>query len=622
MSEARAKLKEVFGYDDFRPLQEAIVADALAGRDVFALLPTGGGKSLCYQLPALLREGLTLVVSPLIALMKDQVDSLVANGVEATYLNSSLESDDARRRLRGLHEGRYKLLYVAPERLLLPGFLENLKTWNVALVAVDEAHCISEWGHDFRPEYGRISELRAVLPGAPMMALTATATGRVRSDIVERLGLREPRQYVASFNRPNLFYRVQPKSGAFDQLADFLAERPRDSGIVYCLSRKSTETVAGKLNAAGVPALAYHAGLGAEDRAANQEAFLRDQVRVVCATIAFGMGINKPNVRFVVHYDLPRNLESYYQETGRAVRDGLPSDCLLLYSRGDILKQKRMIDEKPDAEERRVALRQLNEVAAFAEDGGCRRVALLAYFGEAYSPPPGESAAAEANCGGCDNCVTPPEEVDVTVPAQKFLSCVYRVRQASGWSFGLSHVVEVLLGSKAKAVLERGHDRLPTHGIGRELSAEEWKRLAGELIRMGLAKRSDDKFATVEITPAGLQALKSRRPVRVRRTPAGKAAGKTGRARKKVAADFAYDDALFDRLRRLRREIADARDVPAYVIFSDVTLRHMARHYPDSSLAFEATPGVGRKKSVEFATRFLRVIQDYIAESGRQVFRE
>jgi ATP-dependent DNA helicase RecQ len=605
---ALTKLKEVFGYGAFRPLQAEIVADAVAGRDVFALLPTGGGKSLCYQLPALLRPGLTLVVSPLIALMKDQVDALTANGVAATYLNSSLEPGEGRARLRGLHQGEYRLLYVAPERLLLSGFLEDLKTWNVTLVAVDEAHCISEWGHDFRPEYRRLSELREALPAVPVMALTATATGRVRSDIVERLGLREPREYVASFNRPNIFYRVVPKAGAFDQLMDFLGQRPGDAGIVYCLSRKSAESVAEKLVAEGIPARAYHAGLGPEDRAANQEAFLRDEVRVICATVAFGMGINKPNVRFVVHHDLPRNLESYYQETGRAGRDGLPSDCLLLYSRGDILKQKRMIDEKPDEAERRTALAQLNGMAAFAESGECRRRALLAYFGEHSD---------EANCGGCDNCITPPEEIDVTIPAQKFLSCLYRLRQASGWNFGLNYAIDVLLGSKAKAVLERRHDSLPTWGIGRELTADEWRQLAGDLLRMGYARRTDDKFMLVELTDEGLAALKSRQPIRVRR-----AVRAPVRARKKVAGEFAFDEALFDRLRKLRRELADARDVPAYVIFSDVTLRHMARFYPDSDLAFEATPGVGRKKAVEFSTRFLKVIRDYVKESGQQVFKD
>ncbi len=607
MDQPLAKLKEVFGYDAFRPLQAEIVADALAGRDVFALLPTGGGKSLCYQLPALLRPGLTLVVSPLIALMKDQVDALTANGVAATYLNSSLEAGEGRRRLRGLHQGEYRLLYVAPERLLLSGFLEDLRKWNVTLVAVDEAHCISEWGHDFRPEYRRLSELRDVLKDVPVMALTATATGRVRGDIVERLRLREPREYVASFNRPNLFYRVRPKAGAFEQLADFLAGRPHDSGIVYCLSRKSAESVAEKLNDGGVSARAYHAGLDGGVRAANQEAFLRDEVRVICATIAFGMGINKPNVRFVVHYDLPRNLESYYQETGRAGRDGLPSDCLLLYSRGDILKQKRMIDEKPSEEERQTAMRQLNVIAEFAENGQCRRRGLLGYFGETFT---------EENCGACDNCVSPPEEVDVTVAAQKFLSCLYRVRQASGWSFGLSHVVDVLMGSKAKGVIARGHDKLPTYGVGRELDANGWKQLAADLIRLGYAARSEDKFATVDLTDEGLEALKTRRPVAVRR------ALRVERARKKVVGDFAFDDALFEQLRRLRREIADARDVPAYIIFSDATLRHMARNYPDSDLAFEATPGVGRKKAVEFAMRFLKLIRTYVAESGRQVFSD
>jgi ATP-dependent DNA helicase RecQ len=611
---ALAKLREVFGYDSFRPLQEGIIEAALAGRDVFALLPTGGGKSLCYQLPALLREGLTVVVSPLIALMKDQVDSLTANGVAATFLNSSLDASESRRRLRGLHNGEYKLLYVAPERLLLSGFLEDLQGWNVTLIAVDEAHCISEWGHDFRPEYRRLAELRDALPNVPVMALTATATGRVRGDIVERLRLREPETFVGSFNRANLFYRVRPKAGALDQVLEFLAERPGDSGIVYCLSRKSAETLAEKLTASGIPARAYHAGLGPDDRAAKQEAFLRDEVRVVCATIAFGMGINKPNVRFVLHYDLPKNLESYYQETGRAGRDGLPSECLLLFSRGDILKQKRMIEEKPGEEEQRVALRQLNVLAEFAESGDCRRRGLLAYFGETF---------AEENCGGCDNCTSPPEEIDVTVPAQKFLSCVVRVKKTSGFSFGLNHVVDVLLGSKAKGIVDRGHDALPTHGIGRELDADEWKQLANDLIRMGYASRSEDKFATVDITGEGLEALRERRAIRVRRAPTGKSAAKRERTkRRKIEGDFAYDDALFAELRKLRREIADAKDVPAYVIFSDVSLRHMARHYPDSDLAFEATPGAGRKKAVEFGRRFLGAIRDYVRANGRQMFRD
>ena len=344
-------LKEYFGFGTFRPLQEQIIRHALAGEDVFAVMPTGGGKSLCFQLPALVRPGLTIVVSPLIALMKDQVDALQAAGVKATFLNSSLAADESRGRLRGLHNGEYRLLYVAPERLMLSGFLSDLQRWNMNLIAVDEAHCISEWGHDFRPEYRQLVELRALFPKVPVMALTATATERVQADIVTHLKLREPRCFVASFNRPNLTYRVLAKSGPYEQTLDFIRGRERESGIVYCHSRKSAETVAERLNADGVKARPYHAGLTPDERSRNQEAFLRDEVRVVCATIAFGMGINKPNVRFVIHYDLPKNIEGYYQETGRAGRDGLPAECLLLFSAGDVVKQTRFIDEKPDPRE-------------------------------------------------------------------------------------------------------------------------------------------------------------------------------------------------------------------------------------------------------------------------------
>jgi ATP-dependent DNA helicase RecQ len=381
-----ATLKETFGYDSFRPLQEEIIADALAGRDVFALLPTGGGKSLCFQLPALLREGLTVVVSPLIALMKDQVDALTAAGVQATFLNSTLDGDEARARFRGLHRGEYRLLYAAPERLLLPGFVENLRSWNVNQIAIDEAHCISEWGHDFRPEYRQLVELREALPDVPVMALTATATERVREDIVERLHLREPRCYVASFNRPNLTYRVIPRAGPYDQTLAFLRGRPGESGIIYCGSRKAAESVAERLVADRIHAKPYHAGLTNEDRGRHQDLFLRDEVRVICATIAFGMGINKPNVRFVLHYDLPKNLEGYYQETGRAGRDGLPAECVLLFSAADVVKQTAFIEEK-SPEEQRVARAQLQQMVHFAESGSCRRVDLLEYFGEQWTSP-------------------------------------------------------------------------------------------------------------------------------------------------------------------------------------------------------------------------------------------
>ncbi|MEP6664300.1 MAG: ATP-dependent DNA helicase RecQ, partial [Verrucomicrobiota bacterium] len=376
-------LKQFFGFTSFRPLQEEIIRDALAGKDVFALLPTGGGKSLCFQLPALAREGLTVVVSPLIALMKDQVDAMQASGVAATFLNSSLAAGESRGRLRGLHNGEFRLLYVAPERLMISGFLEDLKRWNVKLIAVDEAHCISEWGHDFRPEYRQIAGLRDHFPGVPLMALTATATERVREDIIKHLRLGNSATYVASFNRPNLIYRVLAKNKPYEQTLAFVRKRPQESGIVYCQSRKTSEMVADRLTADGVKAKPYHAGLEQKDRATNQELFLRDEVNVICATIAFGMGINKSNVRFVIHYDLPKNIEGYYQETGRAGRDGLPSECLLLFSAGDVVKQMQFIDEK-NAAEQKIAREQLQQMVHYAECAVCRRAELLAYFGEKW----------------------------------------------------------------------------------------------------------------------------------------------------------------------------------------------------------------------------------------------
>src|SRR5436309_2321754 len=391
-------LKHRFGFASFRPLQEEIIRDTLAGHDVFALLPTGGGKSLCFQLPALARPGLTVVISPLIALMKDQVDQLQASGVAATFLNSSLAPGESRPRLHGLHNGEYRLLYVAPERLMLSGFLEDLRRWKVNLFAIDEAHCISEWGHDFRPEYRQLAELRTLFPDVPTMALTATATERVRADILKQLHLREPACFVASFNRPNLTYRVAGKAGAYGQVLDFVRARPKDGGIIYCQSRKGAESLAQKLNEDGVRAAPYHAGMENADRSRNQEQFLRDEVRVICATIAFGMGINKPNVRFVIHHDLPKNIESYYQETGRAGRDGLPGECVLLFNPGDVVKQMQFIDEKPSPAEQKIAREQLQQMVHYAECAQCRRAGLLEYFGEMYP---------EANCQACDNCLSP-----------------------------------------------------------------------------------------------------------------------------------------------------------------------------------------------------------------------
>src|ERR1051326_680928 len=383
--ELRGALKKHFGYSAFRPLQEEIVRDALARRDVFALMPTGGGKSLCFQLPALLREGLTIVVSPLIALMKDQVDGLRTSGIAATFLNSTLAANEARERFRGLQRNQFRLLYLAPERLMMENFLESALNWNIARIAIDEAHCISEWGHDFRPEYRELKKLRAQFPDVPIMALTATATERVRDDIVKQLKLRQPRCYVASFNRPNLTYRVVPKSSAYQQVLEFVRARPSESGIVYCASRKSTDTLAEKLTTDGVRTLPYHAGMEAKERTRNQEAFLRDDVRVITATVAFGMGINKANVRYVIHHDLPKNIEGYYQETGRAGRDGLPSECVLLFSVSDVVKQRRFIEEKSESEQR-IAHEQLRTMIAYAETRECRRATLLRYFGETWPP--------------------------------------------------------------------------------------------------------------------------------------------------------------------------------------------------------------------------------------------
>jgi ATP-dependent DNA helicase RecQ len=609
MSELSALLKKAFGYEAFRPLQEEIISEALAGRDVFALLPTGGGKSLCFQMPALCRPGLTVVVSPLIALMKDQVDGLRSSGIAATFLNSTLGESEARARFRGLHRGEYRLLYVAPERLMLPGFLEKLRGWNVTLVAVDEAHCVSEWGHDFRPEYRQLAQLRDELPGAPVMALTATATERVRADIVEHLRLREPRCFVASFNRPNLTYRVEPKRQAFDQALAFVKKRARECGIIYCQSRKTADSVAERLARAGVAARPYHAGLEAEVRAEHQELFLRDEVRVICATIAFGMGINKPNVRYVMHYDLPKNIEGYYQETGRAGRDGLPGECLLLFNPGDVVKQTGFIDEKTDPEEQRIARAQLRQMVHYAESRECRRRTLLGYFGEAFG---------EASCGGCDNCLEPRETWDGTLAAQKFLSCVFRVREKSGFDFGVNHVADVLVGAETEAIRKWGHADVSTYGCGKEIKRAEWQAIGRELVRLGFLEQSAGKFATLSLTAAGRELLRTRAKVALTRSaPAREKAPSKG---KTAAGDIPCDEALFERLRLLRRRLADERGVPAYIVLSDVTLRWIANRYPEDERAFAELPGIGEQKLRDFAGPFLAEVAAHLREQPRQIF--
>ena len=598
-------LKKHFGYDQFRPLQREIISDALARRDAFVLMPTGGGKSLCFQLPALIRDGLTIVVSPLISLMKDQVDALQASGIPATYLNSTLDRKDAVARWRGLHRGDYRMLYVAPERLMLDTFLERAVTWNIAQFAIDEAHCISEWGHDFRPEYRELKKLRTHFPDVPMMALTATATERVRVDIVKQLKLRDPRSYVASFNRPNLTYRVVPKTAPYEQLLEFIRSRSNDSGIVYCASRKSADSLARNLSEDGVSAKPYHAGLTSAERTKNQEAFLRDDVHVVTATIAFGMGINKPNVRFVVHYDLPKNLESYYQETGRAGRDGLPSECVLLFSASDVAKQLHFIDEKSESEAR-IARAQLQQTVHYAETRECRRVTLLRYFGEEYTRP---------SCEGCDNCLTPRETFDGTIPAQKFLSCVHRIHAKTGFGFGLNHMVDVLRGADTEAIRQRSHNELSTYGIGRELKRDAWQAIGRELLRLGLIECAPGKFATLSLTLAGRDALRHRTPITLT-----KQIEVVARDQKARVGAIECDEVLFDRLRGLRRKLADERNVPAYVIFSDVSLREMARSYPTTATEFRRIPGVGEQKLKDFAEVFLSEIKNYLAANSRRTF--
>ncbi len=603
--ELLSALKKHFGYDQFRPLQREIMHDALAGRDLFVLMPTGGGKSLCFQLPALMRDGLTIVVSPLISLMKDQVDALQTSGIAATYLNSTLNREEAKARWRGLHRGEYRMLYVAPERLMLDTFLERALNWNIAQFAIDEAHCISEWGHDFRPEYRELKKLRKHLPDVPLMALTATATERVRADVIKQLELRDARFYVASFNRPNLTYRVVPKTAPYEQLLAFIRSRPNDSGIIYCASRKSTESVARNLNEDDVSAKPYHAGLTNAERTKHQDAFLRDDVRVITATIAFGMGINKPNVRFVVHYDLPKNLESYYQETGRAGRDGLPSECVLLFSPGDVAKQRHFIDEKTETEAR-IARAQLQQMVHYAETRECRRAVLLEYFGETF---PLQS------CDSCDSCLQPRETFDGTVHAQKFLSCVYRIHARHGFGFGLGHVVDVLRGADTEAIRQRGHNELSTYGIGGELKRGEWQAIGRELLRLGLVGCAPGKFATLSLTPAGLEALRKRTSIVL--TKQIEIAEKATRRR---SGAIECDEALFERLRALRRHLADERGVPAYIIFSDVSLREMARNYPTNSTEFRRIPGVGEQKLKDFGEAFLSEIKSHLAANPRRTF--
>ena len=598
-------LKRYFGYETFRPLQEETMREALAGKDTFVLMPTGGGKSLCYQLPALAKGGLTVVVSPLIALMKDQVDALEEAGVAATYLNSTLSAAEARERLAKLFQGSYRLLYVAPERLMLPEMLDRLTEWQPGLIAIDEAHCISEWGHDFRPEYRQIAAMRSRFPDTPVMALTATATDRVREDIVSQLQLREPKRFVASFNRGNLTYRVIARSQPLNQILEVSKRHDGESGIIYCASRNGTERLAKRLSEQGLRCAAYHAGLDTETRSKNQEAFIRDEIQIVCATIAFGMGIDKPDVRFVIHHDLPKNIEGYYQETGRAGRDGLPAECVLLFNASDLAKQFGFIEEKTDEQEQRVARDLLQQMVHYAETRDCRRRTLLAYFSESFN---------EANCGGCDNCLDPKETFDGSVAAQKFLACLYRIRERSGFGFGLNHVVEVLTGANTAAIRKWGHDQVSTYGIGDEFDRDEWKVIGRELMRLGLAQLTSGRMSVVELSQAGRDWLGAKNSLELTRPEVARPKSGTAQSRSERAGEIQCDEMLFQQLRELRMELATERGLPAYMIFGDVALREMARDCPTTPETFSLISGVGEKKQAEYGRQFISEITAYLAE--------
>ncbi|MBN1105396.1 MAG: DNA helicase RecQ [Deltaproteobacteria bacterium] len=582
-------LKRVFGCDEFRPLQAEIIDNILNRRDTLVIMPTGGGKSLCYQIPALIFPGLTIVVSPLISLMKDQVEQLIQAGAPAAFLNSSLTTGQFRNNVQAVKDGTIKLLYMAPEALLRPSMLALLASLRVDCLTIDEAHCISEWGHDFRPEYRQIAQVRGRFPDAVCIALTATATPRVREDIKTSLGFKNSNEFVRSFNRENLFIRVEHKMDPFAQAVEFINGFRDQSGIIYCFSRSQVDDLSEALQRRGYSVRPYHAGMSDADRNRNQELFIRDDVQIMVATIAFGMGIDKPNVRFVLHYDLPKNMESYYQEIGRAGRDGLPSHCLLLFSYGDIQKVKHFIEQKPDHEQR-IANIHLNAFLGFMETEACRRIPLLNYFGEAYSTK---------NCGACDNCLTDEKDLrDITIAAQKFLSCVKR----TGERFGAGHIIDVLRGSQAKKVLRLGHQQLSTYGIGEGHSKMEWFHLSRQFIQKKLLNQ-DMEFGGLRLTEKAWKVMKGQEKV----------LGRLAERRPDQGAqeERVYDRALFDILRKERKRLADSAGVPPYVIFPDRTLMEMATFFPQSESGLMDIHGVGAAKQKTYGPLFLDMIRDY-----------
>jgi ATP-dependent DNA helicase RecQ len=610
-SSLEGSLKHYFGYDSFRLGQREVIAAALEGQDLLVIMPTGGGKSICFQLPALLKPGVMVVVSPLIALMQDQVTALQVNQISATYLNSSLSQAETRDREAQLLRGEIKLLYVAPERLFNPTFLGLLKQVKervgLSAFTIDEAHCVSEWGHDFRPEYRRLAELRDRYPDVPMMALTATATDRVRQDMLHQLRLRDPYVHLASFNRPNLYYEVRSKHrNLYDEVLQYV-QKNEGSGIIYCASRRQVDELTAKLQRDGISVLPYHAGLNDRDRFSNQTRFLRDDVQVMVATVAFGMGINKPDVRFVIHHDLPRNIESYYQEAGRAGRDGEDAACILYFAPKDIRTIDWMIDQKvnpatgePLEQEQRIARQQLRQVIDYAEGTVCRRTIQLSYFGE---PFPGD-------CSNCDNCRNPKPLEDWTVDAQKFLSCVARCQER----FGMNHIIEVLRGSKGQRVLQKGHDKLSTYGIGKDKTADSWKHLSRTLLQQGLMDETTDGYPVLKLNARSWEVLRKQQPVYV--AVAVQSSDPDQRPETRASADA---DALFQKLRTLRKQLADERSIAPYMVFADSTLKAMAQQQPQTLAEFAAISGVGSRKLIQYGDKFIEAIRAFRDEMGLPV---
>ncbi|WP_449467485.1 DNA helicase RecQ [Stenotrophomonas humi] len=596
-SPAQQLLSSVFGYDSFRGDQQAIVEHVASGNDALVLMPTGGGKSLCYQIPALLRDGCGIVISPLIALMQDQVEALRQAGVRAEFLNSTLDAETAARVERELLSGELQLLYVAPERLLTGRFLSLLERSRIALFAIDEAHCVSQWGHDFRPEYRQLTVLHERWPDIPRIALTATADPPTQREIAERLDLTTARHFVSSFDRPNIRYTVVQKDNAKRQLLGFLKDHRDEAGIVYCMSRRKVEETAEFLCKEGMNALPYHAGLPAEVRAVNQRRFLREDGIVMCATIAFGMGIDKPDVRFVAHTDLPKSMEGYYQETGRAGRDGEAAEAWLCYGLGDVVLLKQMIEQSEAGEERKQLERaKLDHLLGYCESMQCRRQVLLAGFGETYPKP----------CGNCDNCLTPPAAWDATVPAQKALSCVYR----SGQRFGVGHLIDILRGSDAERLIQLGHDKLSTYGIGRDLDARSWRGVFRQLVAASLLEVDPTAHGGLRLTDASRDVLKGRRQMMMRReSPATRERERSSGPRTGLPVQ-PHDLALFNALRGLRAELAREQNVPAFVIFHDSTLRNIAEQRPTSVDALGRVGGIGGSKLSRYGERLVEIVRE------------